>query len=292
MDKLKIIKSTRKIAADTLLQTLKEVLRTKNPTSEVGFRDNWLENLRKHQKIFPNGWYEPPPHGIVVLFSNDEYPTRISYDTLRPQSNWPKEDSFLDLQNGIAYLFASPTDKSSGIIGDFGITIYFGQDNDIKDHLKNCLSLDKEIFEQVSVGQSFAQVWEFTGKLLKQKGLKNEIISFTDPAGVNLGHTIPSTDRDWTNQENKVIKIGESNWQRFIDMISQNRIFVSSKENFKIKPRIAFTIEPRPSIDNKPNIPTALSFHTIALFYDDNKKELITGFDEIFKLAGMDYMLS
>jgi hypothetical protein len=53
---------------------------------------------------------------------------------------------------------------------------------------------------------------------------------------------------------------------------------------------LAFTIEPRAIKNNEPQIPI-LYFHTIAMFNEDGKKELLTGFDKIFKLVGMDYLV-
>lgn len=52
---------------------------------------------------------------------------------------------------------------------------------------------------------------------------------------------------------------------------------------------MGLTIEPRPRIGNAPNVPM-VSFHTICLANENGEMELLENFEEIFKLAGMDYM--
>lgn len=290
MDKLEIIKQTRKIAAETLLIVLKEVLQKDNKISEAEFVSRWLEQLRKYPEIFPNGWYEPPPFGIGVLITDSNNPQRISYDNLRLEKNWPQENVFLDKKNGLAYLFASPVNKQAGIIGDFGITIYFGNKDPIINHLKKCLKINKEIFKFANIGMSLAEVFEYAEELFSQNGLSNQVLSFTDPSKFNFGHTIPSTDIEWSDEETKIVK--SEDWNKIKDLISRRRIFVNRVEQFKIIPGVAFTIEPRLKVLDNPNLPISLSFHTIGTFNKDGSKELLTGFNQIFKLVRMDYMLN
>lgn len=295
--KLKICKQTRKYAADALYKVLKELLPAAQPISEVLLRDAWLTELRKNNDIFSDGWYTPPPHGIIALFSDDQNVERISYKSARPEKNWPKNDTYLNSKNGIIYLYASPVDKNSGIIGDFGITLYFGNKPEIKTLLKTCLRLDKEIFEFSKLGMELSEITLFTEKRLKHYGMQNMIESITDTAiiknktAISIGHTIPFSNENSSNSENKILKNGLTDWEKAKDMISNKRIFVNSLEKFKIKPACAFTIEPRSKIINKPYLPTSLSYHTIAVFKTDGSKELLTNFDNLFKLAGMDYIL-
>ncbi|MBU2632481.1 hypothetical protein KKG52_02085 [Patescibacteria group bacterium] len=68
MNKLLICKKTRKIAASALLKVLEEVLSSKKPISEFEFGKKWLKELRKNKDIFPNGWYDPPPSGMAIIF--------------------------------------------------------------------------------------------------------------------------------------------------------------------------------------------------------------------------------
>lgn len=287
-NKLSICKSTREIAADTLFTVLTNLLSSDNPISELDLANAWLLELRKHKEIFKDGWYSPPPHGIGVLFSSENNIDRTNYKSLRPSQNWPQKDVFLNRENGIAYLFASPVNKQTGIIGDFGLTIYFGKNKKIIDHLITTYKLNKEIFYHTEINTKFAEITNYASKLCKEKKLINTIESSTDPTGTNIGHTIPSTDKNWPIQEKELLK--NTTWEEVCKTISSRRIFLNNTEQTVLTEGMGITIEPRPqsTIDNE--IPM-VSFHTIGLFYKNGEKELLTNFDEIFKLANMNYLL-
>lgn len=296
--KLEICKQTRKYTADTLYKVLKDLLSQNKPISEILLRDTWLAELRKNPNIFPDGWYIPPPHGIIVLFADDQNKERVSYKTARPAENWPKDDIFLNRKNGIIYLYASPVDRKTGIIGDFGITLYFGKNQEIKDLLKLCLKLDIEIFEYSKEGMYLSDVAIFAEKRMENYGMQNEIVTITDKDAlknksiISIGHTIPGAYEDWNSEEEKILENGIVEWESAKDMISNKRLFVNSVEHFKIKKGCTFTIEPRAKLIKKPHLPASLSYHTIAIFNEDGSKELITNFNELFTLAGTDYLLN
>jgi hypothetical protein len=291
MNKLEICKSTRKIAADSLYTVLKKLLQSKNPISEVMLRDAWLEEMRKNNNIFPDGWYTPPPFGVSILFANDENVERVNYKNIRVEEKWPRDDIYLNIKTGLAYFFASPVDKEMGIIGDFGVTLYFGESPEIKNLLKLCYSLDQKIFDYAQIGMKFSDITAFAKKLFEKYRLSNEIVSITDKAKVNIGHTIPASYESWNKKEKSLLHQGESNWVKVKDMISKKRVFVNDSETFIIKPGMAITIEPRPKIINKSYLPSSLSYHTIAFFRENGTKELLADFEELFTLAGMDYMI-
>jgi hypothetical protein len=289
MDKLKIVKETRKSAADSLFKTLKKVLKTKQPISEVEFRDLWLLEMRKNKKIFSEGWYDPPPHGIIVLFGTDKDVKRLNFESARPEEFWPRDDIFLDQKNGIALLYASPVDKKSGIIGDFEMTLYFGNNEIIKNQLKTNLDIIYKTFEEVKEGMSFSDVCLTGSKLLRQNKLVNIVYSISDPTSTNLGHTIPFSYEGMTSKEKDILKSGNKNWKELRVMIGKKRKFVNTIESLKIKTPMAVTVEPRSKIKNKKDSPL-VAFHGILLFKENGKKELLTNFDKIFKLVGMTYM--
>jgi hypothetical protein len=226
-----------------------------------------------------------------VLFGTDQDPQRVNYKSIRPEDKWPREDVFLDIKKGIAYLFASPVDKKTGIIGDFGITIYFGKNAAIKKLLKLCYQLDQQIFDYTRVGMRFSEVTSFAEKLFTKYGLANEIISITDVSVVNIGHTIPAAYESWSKEEQSLLAKGEEDWEKLKHKISNKRRFVNNNEDFLIKPGVAFTIEPRPKLVAEPHLPTSLSYHTVVLFKENGEKELLTNFDKIFTLTKMMYMM-
>ena len=153
------------------------------------------------------------------------------------------------------FLYFSPVDKKSGIIGDFGMSIYVGNNQKIKNHLKLCWELDKQIFHFAEVGMTLSEITHFTNKLYLKYGLTNTIVSASDPTGTNVGHTIPVSYEDWNKEELQILKNSTTNWQAVSDMISKKRKFENTQETFKIKQGMAITIEPRPSVLNDPTIP-------------------------------------
>lgn len=292
VDKLEICKQTRKIAADALYVVLKKLLASDKPVSEVLLRDAWLAEMRKNENIFPDGWYTPPPHGMAVLFATDRDVDRVNFVNLRFEESWARDDVFLDRKSGIIFVYTSPTDRENGIIGDFQMSIYFGNNSEITNLLKTCLSLDKEIFENIDVGMSFSEITSFSEKLMNEKGMSNDVSSLLYNTITNIpGHTIVGSHGDWSDAEKLVIKNGTKDWDNTKDLISKKRVFIKKSEEFVVEPNMAFTIEPRPKVIARPYLPTNLSYHTICLIKSDGSKELLTGFDDLFKLTGMNYML-
>lgn len=155
------------------------------------------------------------------------------------------------------------------------------------DSLYNVL---QEIFDFIQPGMMFSHTYNLAEDVFKKYNVTNEVVSVTDPAGNNIGHTIPYSDNDWLNEELTIIKSQNTPWKTIKNMISKKRVFVNSAEKTKCKNGMAFTLEPRLTDRKDPSIPMA-SFHTIVLIKENGEKELLTGFDKIFSLTGMDYML-
>lgn len=290
-DKLTTIKSTRLYCSQSFSQSLQQLLQEGKPISEKILADTWLKNMRKNKKLFPEGWYFPPPHGISILFAKESDVSRVSPPSLRPQEYWPRDDVFLEIRNGLLLVYFSPVDRKTGIIGDFSQTIYFGQSPKIKEHIKKCYHVNLEIFSYIKVGMTLSHIFKYTHELLKSYRLNSDIASPTDPTSTNIGHTIPVSYEDWIEKERSLLKGKKSNWEDIKNMISKKRVFLNSVEKFKVRKGMAFTIEPRPYILNNKSIPAVL-FHMIVLIWPDGRKELLTNFHEIFKLAHMYYMLN
>lgn len=288
--KLKKCKLTREFAAKSLSITLEKLLNQKKPISEIDLRDTWLLELRKNKNIFPDGWYIPPPHGIGVLFSTDKNFNRIKFKSLRQNESWPRNDIFLDKKNGFILVYCSPVDKQTGIIGDFGLNIYFGDNSKIKSLLQKHLIMVKKIFTTVKAGMKLSDLHLIAKTIIEKNNFTNEWwISTTDSTGTNYGHTIPMTNTSWTNTELEILKDGEKNWQETRTMINKKRKFINAYEETVIKPGMAITLEPRVILKDHKDLPT-IYFHTIIFFKENGQKELLTDFEEIFKIVGMDYL--
>ena len=254
-ERLAVCKSTREIAANSLFDALTCLLEKDEPISEVGFRDQWLYELRKNKSIFGEGWYSPPPYGIGALFGTDEpsKKNRVNFQSLRTEENWQRKDIFLDRKKGLAFVYASPVDKKTGIIGDFGLTIYFGKKLEIIKHLQTCYSLTNEIFERIEIGMTFGELTEVSSQLIRHKGLTSEVECKTVACEENLGHVVPASYKSWNQQEQKIINSQEL--KKVKEIISKKREFIGIGEEFKIRPGLALTIEPRPRDIGKPKIP-------------------------------------
>jgi len=285
LDKLEICKRTRKFAADSLYTVLKELLSSNEPISEVMLRDTWLSEMRKNKNIFPDGWYIPPPHGMGVVFGTENDPERTNFPSLRQKDFWPRGDVILDRKDGIITIYSSAVNKNSLIIGDFGLTIYLGKNPQIQNHLKNTFMTNIEIADRIRLGMTLSDVYKLAHKIFEKNEIRNGAwISQNDPTGINTGHTIPFTSEELDYELNP------DNWDETLEHIAKQRKFVNAIEKTVIKPGLAFTIEPRMEVPNHTEIPRAY-FHTILLVHQNSKKELLTNFDDLFKLAGMDYML-
>jgi hypothetical protein len=57
----------RSLAYHTFCETLNDLIGKPN-VSEKWFRDEWLARLRGQPQLTINGWYDPPPHGMGILF--------------------------------------------------------------------------------------------------------------------------------------------------------------------------------------------------------------------------------
>jgi methionine aminopeptidase len=288
-EKLEICKNTRKKALESLTNVLIEVLKSKEEISEGQFRDLWHQYLYKNNSLFENGWYLPPKYGLGVIFAkdNDGNESRLNHSNLRQMQ--ASYDINLDRKNGIIYLYASPIDKESGIIGDIALTLYFGNDSTIIKHLKTCFDINYEIFDKIKVGMSFSQIHKFANDLIYQKGLTNDIECITDPNGKKvIGHTIPFSNEKMTDAEIQIYSTNE--FEKINEMISKKRKYLKNEEDLIVNNGMAFTIEPREKQKKNSLIPM-VSYHNIALIHEDGKKELLSGYEEIFRLAKMDYMM-
>lgn len=277
---------TCSIAAKTLEQALRDLLMSDMPVSEVMLCDLWLNKMREHTSVYPDGWYIPPPHGMFVQFATDKKPERVNKTNNRPPDAWPRSDIFLDRHNGLISAYASPVDKASGLIGDFSISLYFGDKPDIQSLLKQTLALDNALFESLKVGMEYATIADACRKYMAEHNMYNAIASPSDPNGTNIGHTIPAADIGWNDAELNIFKTG--NWEDICNLISRKRVFLNATEHTRIAATTAHTIEPRPMVIDRPDLPM-INFHTMVI-WQDGQKQLITFFDDLFRLAGMDYM--
>ncbi|KHO48178.1 MAG: Peptidase M24, structural protein [archaeon GW2011_AR5] len=185
-------------------------------------------------------------------------------------------------------MYASPVDRETRIIGDFGMTFYLGKDPAIINHLKKCLDINREIFASIKAGMNLSEVQRLGMKIISKNRVSNDVVSVTEPDSTGIiGHTIPASYEEWTKEEMKIL---QESWTTAKDLISSKRKFLSGAETLGLKNGMAITIEPRLIDAKDKKIPMA-SYHSIAVFHADGTKDLLENFNGIFALTNMDYML-
>lgn len=137
---------------------------------------------------------------------------------------------------------------------------------------------------------TFSESYSYALNVIAGYGLTNKIISVTDNAVENIGHTIPFVYEDMTPVERSILKSGDKGWTDISNMISKKRIFLNGMEKTTYKKSMAVTIEPRLTVLKNSTFPMS-SFHTTLLIDEKGNKELLTDFNEIFTLLHMNYMI-
>ena len=190
----------REAACLSLEKTLDEMQGKENIT-EIMFRDSWFKNMSDSFDVFADGWYSPPPKGMAVLSEG-----RVNFDSLRNPYNW-SDDTVIDW-DGVLYAYASPVDRKNGYIGDISVTLYFGHNEKIIDHVKNCHEATMAVFERMSEAETAGDLFRISQNVFEQYHLKSTVISRTDNMPINLGHTFPYvmnvSEKDILSEEDKL----------------------------------------------------------------------------------------
>ena len=281
-DRIHTCLKTREIAA----HCVDNVLAGQKDISELDFQQALQSQLQKYPDLHEKGWYEPPPLGIAALFGESPNYERLLFDNLRKQQFWPSSE-YLFSAGSVGIIYLSPVDKS-GIIGDFGLTAYRGDDLDVRQHIKKCYEVIKRGAGYAAEGMTFKELHEYAQKLFSELHLTNDRTAvYTDKkSSTGLGHIVPWTHEEITTAEQAVLEGRDFNAIK--DLVSKKRIFINPVETFAIPATVAFTFEARlESLDNN-NLPNVF-FHLVVSFVD-GQKTIHGNFESIFKTLGMDYM--
>jgi hypothetical protein len=238
--------------------------------SEQAFAQAWLQNLRRHPQIFEDGWYMPPPHGLITLFGKpaDGY-SRVCQPSFRPQELWPSPDCFYDEEDLFA-AYASPVHRESNLIGDFGFTLYAGSSPEIRDHCERVLRISLEIAHCARVGMTFAELYSLAMDCARQHGLSHDIYSPSDQTLSNIGHSIPLS---WPMDSTHQTLAKAQNFAEIVEAIRVGRKFLNAAELQPIEENMAFTIEPRFSTATLPQV----WFH-LTVIVQQGSRHIVHGF--------------
>lgn len=283
LDNIDACLRTRELGAKALLETLKVV--KDKISSEKEVKEIWQRQLSSNPSVYEKGWYEPPPDGFAVLACDDLNPKRLDFSSIREEKFWPKNDIFLSIDN-TSFFYCSPIDKTRGIIGDFAVTLYGGDDQKTIEHIKKSLAVTKKIADYAKIGMSISEVNQFGLSLFDKFKLKNLDCSITDSMNINIGHTVPWTYEVMNREERSILNGG--NWNELKDMISSKRKFVNGSQELKIQENMIFTVEPKLKSAFDPSIPAA-TFHMLVVFKGSDKT-IVSNFGEIFKEWDMNYL--
>ena len=219
----------RNKAHESLKKTLDELYGKENVTEKL-FRDRWLMNMSEEGDVFADGWYCPPPYGMAVLFGD-----RITFDSLRNEPNWPG-DTVINWNEDLFYAYSSPVDRKSGLIGDTSVTLYFGSNNKIRDHIRECHDAVMEVFSGLETVGTGGELFLMSQEVFRKHGLISDVISRTDNMPVNLGHTFPTlegaSEKDVLSQDDR-------------NTISRARLFNNAAAEWRFTDGLQFTVEPQ-----------------------------------------------
>ncbi len=252
--------------------------------SEKEFAIAIINEIKANSNLYPEGWYAPPPQGVAALFGYADNFGRLKFDTLRTEKYWPKEEHKLTQQSA-GLIYASPIDQSAGAIGDFGMTIYRGQDKAVRAHLGACLSALERSSEYAEEGMEFRELHDLSQKVFEELGLTNaRTITWTDAIGTNLGHTVPWSYEAPTENELAILRAGEGAARN--DLISRRRVFVNRLETFKIPKNVAFTLEAR--LENASDLTLPNTFFHLIISFQNGVRTISSDFNEVFASLGME----
>ena len=275
-DLIAAVIKTRKSAEQITINSLENIA----GISELALKEKILVESATHGELFPKGWYDPPEGGVAVLFDQKPF-KRLRFETLRNSLSWPTSTSYFNTESvGMVYL--SPVDRETKILGDIGFTIYGGNDEKVKEHIKKCYGLIVSIAKHAQVGMKFSDLYQY-GEGLLQDSIKIigwMVTTSSNPSGYNFGHTVPGSFGNDINFPNS--------FEEIKDVIRNERTYINEIENFIIPETCAFTVEIRLGNPDDENLPSVF-FHFMVCF-EKGKKTIMEGFEEIFNKVGMEWM--
>ena len=129
-DHITTIARARALTAEIVADSL----RTSEDITELELRDRIFGGMSAHPELYPTGWYDPPEGGVAVLFAQKPY-RRLEFDTLRnPQ--FFSSAAFRFESETVGILYVSTIDRTTGMLGDIGCTLYRGRDERVKAHIR------------------------------------------------------------------------------------------------------------------------------------------------------------
>ena len=240
-----VCQATREFASSTVRKTLPACI----GLTEKQIASRLLSILSHDPEITAAGWYDPPPGGIAVLADVTPPYTRLRYDTLRDPKYWPSDIIFTKDSTITAYV--SPVHTETGVLGDFGGTFYFGDDDQIRRHVAHSGAVLQDFARKLQSGIEFSDIASEAYSLFEREELiNNPSRSITDPQGINMGHTVPFA---FITEPCEPFQARSSSAQ-----ISSSRHFINAHASMKVPENGCFTLEAQFTSFNDPELPMVL----------------------------------
>lgn len=280
-ERIAIIHRTRSAAASALAEIFSGGA---DGSSEREVCDGWLRTLGRTDTICAEGWYRPPPGGACVLIGQPEDKfARLNYDTIRAPAFW-SSDHFRLRDDSLVYVYASPFDRETALIGDLGVTLYRGNNQHIWDHLGACMEVTTRVAAFAEVDMELRELFHYAVKQMESVHLINKTSS-TRSGVANIGHTVPFSFGSYPDE---VMQCLAGKADRDIrDLISGARVSINAQASLSIAPTMAITVEPQIASLAAP----LCSYHLIVSFVD-GKRTIAPAFSPLFKVFGMESRFS
>lgn len=276
---LERVRELRRFAAVEFATAVREL---EGFPSEVALRDAWHERLSRDTTACPQGWYLPPPYGLIVAVGNPPEFSRTGQPSYRPVEAWPSSWSRLT-PDSLMYVCSTRVDRTTGALGDMGCSLYRGSDDSIRAYLRAAWEATNLIARRAEIGMTFAELYGEAMVVIHRSGMTNNIHSSHHGDDTNIGHSIPWSEKPIGPTERRILAGGTA--ERVAELVSDGRAFISESGSRIITDGLAFTIEPRLAA---PSLPT-VSFH-LTVGFELGKRIVIGEFEPLFEAFGMDYL--
>ncbi|GIH20699.1 hypothetical protein [Rugosimonospora africana] len=248
--------------------------------SEAAVCERWLAELGKNSAIEPCGWYAPPPHGMSVLVGDPPDFRRTTFASLREVSHWPRSEALVD-EESLLFLYCSPVHRSSGMIGDFQMSLYGGSSSAVRRHIAATLDVTVKTVEYAAVGMEFAELYDYADRQMRCQSVRNDTNSTTDVSGQqNIGHTVPWFESGAPTD--LLQALAERDHGKIAAGLSPARTFITGRQRARIGRDSSFTVEPQVTSESG----ILATFHFIVTFCRGDKV-VLAGFSNLFATFGM-----
>jgi hypothetical protein len=271
------ISATRRLAAEALLRCLEE---PPVGATEETIHAQWRQLLASHDTLLPEGWYQPPPTGMSVLIGTPPHYHRTNFRSLRDPLTYPRPT--IPLRNeSLLFAYASPIHRDTGMIGDFQVCLYRGDDVEVRDHLAAAFDITAKLAAFAEPGMELRELHQHGERLARDYGLVNDTRSTSErPDLTNVGHTIPRShngpDGDlWP-------ALGWQNMPTLARAIRRGLVLITREQHMRISTTMALTIEPQLRSARG----MQASFHVIVRFLD-SVKSIDANLDALLANCGM-----